>query len=91
MLSPATLVSELVGTFVFLAVILTTGQAIPISLTLAACIFLSGGSGHFNPVVSLCSLVKGSIDANTCLLYVLLQVTGGLLAVWYASSLKLKK
>ncbi len=60
-------------------------------ITLAGVIFLSGGAGHFNPIVSLCQLVKGSIDSSTCLLYVLLQVACGLLALWYASSLKLKK
>lgn len=83
------LLTEFVGTFIFLSVILTTGQAIPIGLALAVAIYFGGSisGGHFNPAVSTMMLVKGTISIETWIGYVIAQVLGGLVALmWYKST-----
>jgi len=79
------IVTEFIGTFVFLAVILTTGQAFPIGLALAVAIYFGGSisGGHFNPAVSTMMLAKGAITVNTWIAYVIAQVLGGLLALLF--------
>ncbi len=87
-------VTEFIGTFVFLAVILTTGQAFPIGLALAVVIYFGGATsgGHFNPAVSTMMLAKGAISMETWITYVIAQVLGGLVALlWYKSTGGLKK
>ena len=37
---------------------------------------------HFNPAVTLAFALRGELDRNSALLYVLAQVAGGLLGVW---------
>ncbi len=84
------ILTEFIGTFVFLAVILTTGQALPIGLALAAAIYFGGNvsGGHFNPAVSTMMLAKGGISIETWIAYVIAQILGGLAALlWYKASL----
>lgn len=79
-------VAEFIGTFVFFGVILSTGEAIPIGLALAAVIFLIGkvSGGHVNPAVSAMLYAKGDIDVTTLGSYVVAQVLGGLCALmWF--------
>jgi len=83
------ILTEFIGTFVFLTVILTTGQAIPIALALAVAIYFGGATsgGHFNPAVSTMMLAKGAISMETWISYVIAQVLGGLVALlWYKST-----
>ena len=78
--------AELIGTFVFLGVILATGEAIPIGVALVAVIFLMGkvSGGNFNPAVSAMLYAKGDLKANELVSYVIAQVLGGLGALaWY--------
>ena len=77
------LISELVGTFVFLGVILATGEAIPIGLALATAIYFGGkiSGGHFNPAVTVMMLVKGDIELPIALAYMATQVLGGVMAL----------
>lgn len=79
------IVTEFVGTFVFLTVILTTGQAFPIGLALAVAIYFGGSisGGHFNPAVSTMMLIKGAIGIETWLAYIIAQVLGGVLALYF--------
>ena len=51
---------EFLGTFIFLSVILITGQAIPIGLTLAAMVYWGGNisGGAFNPAVAFSLFLK---------------------------------
>jgi aquaporin Z len=84
------IITEFIGTFVFLAVILTTGQALPIGIALAAAIYFGGNvsGGHFNPAVSTMMLAKGGISIETWIAYVIAQILGGLAALlWYKASL----
>ena len=79
------IVTEFIGTFVFLTVILTTGQAFPIGLALAVAIYFGGSisGGHFNPAVSTMMLIKGAIGIETWIAYVIAQILGGILAFFF--------
>ena len=79
---------EFFGTFIFLSVILKTGKAIPIALALAAMIFWGGSisGGHFNPAVSVMMFLKGNKNLLTTILYILAQVVGGILALYFVSN-----
>lgn len=79
------LIVEFIGTFVFLSVILTVGQPIPIVVALLAAIYFGGhiSGGHFNPAVSTMFLAKGAISIEKYIGYVLAQVLGGLLALMF--------
>lgn len=90
----AAVLSEFVGTFVFLLVILVVGQPIPIVIGLLAAIFAFGNisGGHMNPAVSTMMLAKGDIDFMTYIMYVIAQVLGGLAALlWWSLTNKVSK
>ena len=74
---------EFIGTFVFLAVILNTGSAIPIGAALATAIFFGGdiSGGHFNPAVSLMMYINKSISTNQFITYIVAQCLGGICAL----------
>lgn len=84
---------EFVGTFVFLTVVLTSGQAIPVGLILAGVILFSSGisMGHFNPAISTMFFVKGSMSIEKFIGYILAQVLGGLLALLFVNTALGKK
>eukprot|EP00877_Chromochloris_zofingiensis_P014468 jgi/Chrzof1/9275/UNPLg00242.t1 len=73
MLLPALV--ELVGTFIFLSVIIGTGQAVAIAATLFAVIMWGGSisGGNFNPAISAMFFVKGDISAQKFIIYVVAQ------------------
>lgn len=74
---------EFLGTFVFLSVILSQGQALPIVITLAAVIFFGGSisGGHFNPAVSFMMHMKNTLPLEDFLFYVVSQMAGGAAAL----------
>jgi aquaporin Z len=80
------LLTELIGTFVFLGVILSTGEAIPIGIALAAVILFGGkvSGGHFNPAVTVMMLANGGIEMTEAVGYVASQVVGGLAALRFS-------
>jgi aquaporin Z len=84
------LATELIGTFVFLAVILAApGNPIAISLALLTAIYFGGqmSGGHFNPAVSAVMFANGKMNGLTSVAYVAAQITGGLLALaWWRLS-----
>ena len=84
---------EFLGTFIFLSVILTSGQAIPIVLALLTAIHLGGSvsGGHFNPAVSTMMFLKGNLATADLPLYVLAQVAGGVAALYFVKLLKKSK
>lgn len=79
------LIVEFLGTFFFLSVILATGQAVPIGLALLTAIYFGGhiSGGHFNPAVSTMMAVKGAIGWDKFLGYIVAQVLGGLVALYF--------
>ena len=78
-------VAEFLGTFFFLAVILATGEAVPIGIALAAAIFMTAkvSGGNLNPAVSTMLFAKGALDATTYIGYVIAQILGGLMALFF--------
>lgn len=83
-----TFLTELIGTFVFVSVILITGEAIPIGIALIAAIYFGGtiSGGHFNPAVSTAKLVKGDLTPQKWVIYVAAQIIGGLVALLFYQS-----
>ena len=75
---------ELIGTFVFLSVILSSvGNPTSIGIALAAMILFGGAisGGHFNPAVTFMTTLNGSIDTTQAIVYVIVQLIGASLAL----------
>lgn len=74
---------EFLGSFVFLSVIVATGNPWVIGATLAVLIYLGVdvSGGHYNPAVTLMTLYNKDITLSTAAMYVIAQVAGGILAV----------
>ena len=71
---------EFLGTFLFLAVVVATGQPVLIALALLAVILLGGSisGGHFNPAISLMFWAKGALTNADLARYIVAQSLGGL-------------
>ena len=83
----AKLLTELVGTFLFLSVIALSGDAGPfaplaIGGALMALVYMGGhiSGGHYNPAVSFGLFLRGKLGAADTALYWAAQLLGGLLA-----------
>lgn len=77
-------VAELIGTAVFLAIILKSGgDKYVIVAGLLAAILLMGdvSGGHFNPAVSVMQLARGQLSPMDTVGYVVAQLLGALLAI----------
>ena len=82
---------ELVGTFIFLSVIMVAASSnvkwafLPIGLALALVVYWGGSisGGHFNPAVSAMFFTNGQLELKDFLIYVIVQIIGGLLALVY--------
>ena len=82
---------ELLGTFIFLSVIMVAANSgikwsfLPIGLALALVVFWGGNisGGHFNPAVSTMFFVKGEMSGIDFAAYIICQIVGGLLALLY--------
>lgn len=82
---------ELIGTFIFLTIIISTGNALLIGLGLAILItfafFVTGG--YFNPAVTLMFYFNQSIDVTQFILFIVAQFLGGIFAyLFYTYYLK---
>jgi glycerol uptake facilitator-like aquaporin len=77
-------IGEVLGTFMFVSVVLQEGTAIPVGIGLAAAVLAFGHICHanFNPAITLMQLARGVLSAPAAAVYVLMQVAGALLA-WY--------
>lgn len=76
---------ELIGTFIFLSVILITGEAIPIGIALAAMIFWGGkiSGGAFNPAVTLALYLNKKLNSVQLVGYMVAQFVGAVLAFYF--------
>ena len=81
---------EFLGTFIFLSVIVATGNPWAIGGTLAVLALLGGAisGGHFNPAVTLMTLYNRGIAMDNAVLYIVAQVAAGLLAVTVYNQMK---
>jgi aquaporin Z len=82
--------TEFIGTFIFLSVILKTGDALAIGIALAAVIYFGGkvSGGNFNPAVSFMMLLSNKIDITKFIVFVVAQLLGGACAFIYHSYTK---
>jgi len=92
--------AELVGTFVFLAVIITSGHAtsrpkealtwLKIGLALSVSILLVGfiSGAHLNPAVSWMLYINNDINVEMLVVYIVGQLFGATLAYFYYQYLK---
>lgn len=71
---------EFLGTFLFLSVVVATGQPVLIALALLAVIVLGGAisGGHFNPAISVMFWAKGALTNTDLGGYIIAQILGGL-------------
>ena len=81
-MNPLAILVEFLGTFIFLSVIIGTGNPWAIGATLATLAYFSAAvsGGHFNPAVTLMMLYNRRIPADNAFAYILVQVAAGLLA-----------
>lgn len=81
---------EFLGTFIFLSVIVATGNPWAIGATLAVLAFLGGSisGGNFNPAVTLMTLWNRGIAADNAVAYIVAQVAAGVLAVTVYNQMK---
>ncbi len=84
---PAKLMTELVGTFVFISVIAVSGPIGPISplaigSALMVMVYMGGhvSGAHYNPAVSFGLFLRRVIDAPTMVAYWITQLIAGVLA-----------
>ena len=86
---PALLV-EFLGTFIFLYVIVATGNPWAIGATLAVLAYLGGAisGGHFNPAVTVMMFYNKTVTSSTAAMYIVAQVVAGLLALAAYKKLK---
>lgn len=73
------LFTEFIGTFIFLGVILKTGDALAIGIALASVIYFGGkiSGGNFNPAVSFMMLLSNKMDITKFVAFVIAQLLGG--------------
>ena len=85
-------IAEFIGTFILLLVILMTGKAIPIGITLAILILLLEKiSSQFHPVVSGVFYIKGEINSSDLITCVVAQIIGGFCALIFYNYIKHNK
>ncbi len=73
---------EFFGTFIFLSVILSVGEALPIGLTLAALIYFGQkyASNAYNPAVSFALYLEDKIDGTRLIGFIFLKIVAALCA-----------
>jgi aquaporin Z len=87
------LLTEFVGTFIFVSVILITGNPLLIALSLLIVIYLglAYSGSNFNPAVSTAMYLKGTLNLSTYLQYIIVQLLGGVSAYYCYKYLYLRK
>lgn len=84
---------EFLGTYIFLVVIITTGNALAIGLTLSAVIYLLGSisGGNFNPAVTVMLVLGKKQPLSELVPYIVAQLLGALAALQTYKLLKTNK
>lgn len=89
-MNPLAILVELLGTFVFIAVIVATGNPWAIGATLAILAYLVGSisGGHFNPAVTAATLFNRGIATDNAIAYIVAQVVAGVAAVMVVNRMR---
>lgn len=77
---------EFIGTFFLVLAITLSGNPLAIGFILAAMIYMGGyiSGGHYNPAVTLAVYLRGKIEKQDAIRYVLFQCLGALAAAFVA-------
>lgn len=84
-------VGELIGTFIFVSVILLTASqvygafSIGLALTISILLVSKFSLGALNPAVAIALWAKKTINLPTMIVYIIAEIIGGLLAVLWCS------
>uniref|UniRef100_A0A6C0JUP9 Major intrinsic protein n=1 Tax=viral metagenome TaxID=1070528 RepID=A0A6C0JUP9_9ZZZZ len=75
-------VAEIIGTYIFVSIILFVGQPVPIAATLLFVIYLtkSFSKASVNPAVSLSLGLRGDLSSEKTFFYIISEFVGGGLA-----------
>lgn len=86
---------ELIGTFIFLSVIIQSGTLgsmgpLAIGLTLTAVIYFGGkiSGGHFNPAVTTMFWLDKKVSSNKLVCHIVAQLLGASLAFFFYKAIK---
>lgn len=84
MVSYEALLTEFIGTFIFISSILIWGNPIVIALALFIVIYLGAqySGGNFNPAVSTAMFLNGKLSGSMYLQYIIVQLLGGVTAYY---------
>ena len=76
---------EFIGTFVFLSVIIVTGNPIAIAMALATMIYFGGkvSGGHFNPAVNVMMYLNKKMSTTKLIGQTVAQLLGAVAAFMY--------
>ena len=96
-----TYLTEFIGTFIFLSVILqatkknsTLVTFVPIAIAIAlACVIEFGGSisgGHYNPAVSIMFFLNKTLVYKDLILYICAQILGAIAAKYFFDQTQIK-
>lgn len=81
---------EFLGTFIFLSVIIITGNPLAIALSLATVIYFGGkvSGGHFNPAVNIMMYSNKKINITQLVGQTVAQILGAIAAYSYYKTIK---
>ncbi len=81
---------EFIGTFIFLSVIIVTGNPMAIGLTLAAVIFFGSkvSGGHFNPAVNVMMFLDNKMSTAQLIGQTIAQLLGAVAAYFYYKTMQ---
>ena len=87
------LLVEFIGTFIFLAVIIVTGNPLAIAIALASAIYFGGkvSGGHFNPAVNVMMYLHNKINTTQLIGQTVAQLLGAVAAFFYFRTIKAEK
>ena len=87
------LLVEFIGTFIFLSVIIVTGNPLAIAIALASAIYFGGkvSGGHFNPAVNVMMYLHNKINTSQLIGQTIAQLLGAVAAFFYFRTIKAEK
>ena len=81
---------EFIGTFIFLAIILSSKKPIAVGVGLLALIYFGGhiSGAHFNPAVSIMMFLNKSLSSFDLPIYIGIQIFAGVCAYYFVKASK---
>lgn len=79
-------IAETIGSFIFFTIILTREDATMIAVGLLIGILIASiaSQGHLNPAVTTMAYIKGNMDGEKAVAYIISQMIGAILAIQWA-------